>query len=83
MNKISIDEVVDIAFMVDKNSPIDWGNLRNGKEQAIRMVASSVIEQFEIDDFSEDHKLIMIATITKLLVENMILYSKLLDQQNN
>ncbi len=80
MPKITIDEIVDIAFMYDKHAPIDWGKLRDGKENALRMVASNVLEQFDKEQLTEDDFKIMIATITKLLVENMILHSKLLDQ---
>lgn len=78
MSKISIDEVVDIAFMFDEHSPIDWGKLREGKEQSMRMIASSIIEQFDVPDYSDDHKLIMISAITKLTVENMLLYTELM-----
>ena len=78
MDKISIDEVVDLAFMFDEHSPIDWDKLRDGKEPAMRMIASSIIEQFDVEDFTDDHKLIMIAAITKLTTENMLLYTKLM-----
>ena len=55
--------------------------LREGKEQAMRMIASSIIEQFDVEEFSEDHKLIMIAAITKLTTENMLLYTKLMQRE--
>ena len=78
MAAISIDDIIEVAFMQDKFSPIDWDKLRNGKEHALRLVASSVIEQFEKPELDDDARLIMLATITKLLVENMILHTKLL-----
>lgn len=78
MNNITIDEVVDIAFMFDEHSPIHWGKLRDGKEHAMRMVAASIIEEFDTNDFTDDQKLIMISVITKLTVENMILYTELM-----
>ena len=78
MAKISIDDIVEVAFMHDKYSPIDWDKLRNGKDHALRMVAASVVEQFENSESNDDTQLIMLATITKLLVENMILHTKLL-----
>jgi hypothetical protein len=78
MAKINIDELVDIAFAVEEGDPIDWGKLLQGKEQAMKMIAASIIEQFDKDDYTDDDKMIVLATITKLVTENMILHSKLL-----
>jgi hypothetical protein len=83
MAQITIDEVIDIAFAVNEGDPIDWAAFKQGKEEVMRMIAASVIEQFNKDQFDEGDILIMIATITKLVTENMILHTKLIGAANN
>jgi hypothetical protein len=78
MAKITVDELVDIAFAVEEGDPIDWSIFTKGKEQSMKMIAASIIEQFDREEISQDHRLIMLATITKLVVENMILHTELL-----
>jgi hypothetical protein len=84
MAKINIDDLVDIAFAVEEGDPIDWDRLKQGREQAMKMVAATILEQFDHEEFTDEHRMIVMATITKLVVENMILHSKLLTfEQNN
>jgi hypothetical protein len=78
MAKITVDELVDIAFAVEEGDPIDWAMFREGKESSMKMIAASIIEQFDREEITAEHRLIMLATITKLVVENMILHTKLL-----
>jgi hypothetical protein len=78
MAKINIDELVDIAFAVEEGDPMDWGKLLQGKEQAMKMIAASIIEQFDKDEYTDDDRMVILATITKLVTENMILHTKLL-----
>jgi hypothetical protein len=78
MAKINLDDLVDIAFAVEEGDPIDWGKLRQGREQAMRMIAASIIEQFDKENYTDDDRMIVLATITKLVTENMILHTKLL-----
>jgi hypothetical protein len=84
MAKINIDDLVDIAFAVEEGDPIDWDKLKQGREQAMKMVAATILEQFDHEEFTDERRMIVMATITKLVVENMILHSKLLTfEQNN
>ena len=78
MAKITVDELVDIAFAVEEGDPIDWSVFREGKESSMKMIAASIIEQFDREEVTPEHRLIMLATITKLVVENMILHTKIL-----
>jgi hypothetical protein len=80
MAKINLDELVDIAFAVEEGDPIDWSVFKDGKEQTIRMIGASILEQFDRETYSDQDRLIVMATITKLVVENFILHSKLLTQ---
>ena len=78
MAEITIEQIIDLAFNVEQGDPIDWSVFKEGKEQTLKMIASSVIEQFQKEQYTEDDLLIMMASITKLATENMIQHTKLL-----
>jgi hypothetical protein len=78
MKSISLVTLVDIAMSIDEEDPIDFGILGQTKESAFAMVGSSVLEMFDKADYNDDDKLILLSTITKLTVENMVLNIKLL-----
>lgn len=78
MAKITLDELIDIAFAHEEGDPIDWGVFKEGQEQAMRMIGTSILDQFDKDEIGDADRLILLATITKLVTENMILHSKLL-----
>ena len=80
MAKITLDELVDIAFAHEEGDPFDWGIFSKGQEQTMRMIGSSILEQFDNETITDADRLIMLATITKLVTENMILHTKLLKQ---
>jgi len=78
MDQINLDELIDIAFSVEEGDPIDWGMFCQGKEESMKMIGASIIEQFDKPEYNYDDKMILLSTITKLVVENMILHTKLL-----
>lgn len=78
MAKINLDELCDIAFAVEEGDPFDWGVFKQGQEEAMKMIGASVLEMFDKDTITDGDRLIMLATITKLTTENMILHTKLL-----
>ncbi len=78
MAKISLEELIDIAFAAEEGDPIDWGIFKDGKEQAMTMIGTSILEQFDKEIVTDEDRLILLATITKLVTENMILHTKLL-----
>jgi len=78
MAKISPDEVVDLAFTIDEEDPIDWGVFKDGKRESLLMIATSIVEQFDKDTWSDEDRLVLMSTITKLVTENFILHTKLL-----
>ena len=80
MAKITLDELVDIAFAHEEGDPFDWGLFSKGQEQTMRMIGSSILEQFDKETVTDADRLIMLATITKLVTENMILHTKLIKQ---
>lgn len=83
MAKINLDELVDIAFHVEQGDPIDWGVFKQGKEEVLKLIGTSILEQFDKEEYTDNDRLIVMATITKLVVENMILHSKLMKLTEN
>ena len=80
MAKITLDQLVDIAFAHEEGDPFDWGVFSKGQEQTMRMIGTSILEQFDKETITDADRLIMLATITKLVTENMILHTKLMKQ---
>jgi hypothetical protein len=78
MAKINIDQLVELAFAVEEGDPFDWNTFKQGKEQAMKMIAASILEQFDKDEVTDNDHVIMLATITKLVTENMILHAQLM-----
>lgn len=70
---LSIDDLVELAKEVEVTDPIDWGMLNIDEDNAYRLIATSVLEQFSqpLDQPT------ILATITKLIVENFVLNLKL------
>ncbi len=83
MAKVDIDTIVDLAFAVEEGDPIDWSMFKDGKEQSVKMIAASIIEQFDKEPWTDQDRIIVMATITKLVVENFILHSRLLKQEQS
>ena len=83
MAKITLDELIDIAFAHEEGDPFDWGSFKQGKEQAMRMIGTSILDQFDKEDMSDGDRLILLATITKLVTENMILHTKIIGLAKN
>jgi hypothetical protein len=83
MAKVDIDTLVDLAFAVEEGDPIDWGLFKDGKEQSMKMIAASIIEQFDKEVYTDDDRLIIMSTITKLVVENFILHARLRKQEQD
>jgi len=80
MSKVTLNELIDIAFAVEEGDPFDWGSFKQGKTEAMKMIGTSILDQFDKDVYTDNERLILLATITKLVTENMILHSKLLTQ---
>ena len=82
MAKITLEDLIDGAFAAEEGDPFDWGVFINGKEEAMKMIGSSILEQFDKEEMTDDDRLILLSTITKLLTENMILHTKMLAARN-
>ncbi len=72
MSKLTVEQLADLAQEAEFKDPIDWGMLPIEESAAYRLMANSVVEQFnDIND--SDMLTVAMATITKLLVENFVL----------
>jgi len=47
------------------------------------MIGTSILEQFDKETMSDADRLILLATITKLVTENMILHTKIIGMAKN
>jgi hypothetical protein len=73
---ISVESLVELAKEVESQDPIDWGMLSVDEDTAYRVIASQVIEMYNTND-----QLTMLASITKLIVENFVLNLKLAQKE--
>lgn len=78
MDQITIDQLIEVAFAVEEGDPFDWGVFKQGKEETMKMIAASVLEQFQKESYTDQDLIIMMASITKLITENMILHTKMM-----
>lgn len=77
MNVQAVEELVKEIELAD---PIDWGMLNINEDDAIRLIALSVLEHYEqnIRPMSEsDREYIFVSSIAKLTLENFVLNIKL------
>jgi hypothetical protein len=83
MAKINLDELIEVAFAHEEGDPFDWGAFKQGKEEAMKMIGTSILDMFDKDEYTVEDKMIMLATITKLTTENMILHTKIMGMAKN
>jgi hypothetical protein len=76
-----VDFIVDLARACETEDPIDWGLLHITEDQAYQMMASQLLEQFSSIDKDQIIPVVL-ATATKLLVENFVLNLRLKGAEN-
>lgn len=76
-----VDFLVELAMECELSDPIDWGLLHITEEQAYQMMASQLLEQFGNVN-KENLMPVILATATKLLVENFVLNLQLKGAEN-
>ena len=82
MNDITLTEqIAQLAEEIEMEDPIDWGLLAIDEKTAYRMMAGNILEMYlGMDKDSRD--MMLLATATKLTVENFVLNLKLLQKNN-
>ena len=81
MDKVDLDLLVDIAQEVEGQDSIPWDKLAVTKHDSYKLVATSILEMFDKEEYTFDDKVILLSTITKLTVENMLLNIKVLTKE--
>ena len=76
-----VNLIADLAKEVDLEDPIDFGMLLVDEDTLWKMMASNVLELMRVDTVGE--RMVMMATITKLLVENFVLHAQMMKIMEN
>lgn len=75
-----VEKIALLAQEIESEDSIDWSMLQVSEEDSYKLIAMSVVNQF--DKYTSSEREIMIATITKLVVENFVLNIKLREIAN-
>jgi hypothetical protein len=74
--KYTQEQIIELAKEVELTDQIDWENLPLEKDRIYQIIGSQAYELYANYSQSEDGEAILIATVTKLLVENFVLNLK-------
>ena len=50
MAKIDLDALIDVAFAHEEGDPFDWGAFKQGKEEAMKMIGTSILDMFDKEE---------------------------------
>ena len=67
------EQIIALSKEVELGDVIDWENLPLDKDRIYQLVGSQAYELYNRYSESPDGEAILLATITKLLVENFVL----------
>lgn len=77
-----IDSIVELAKEVDKEDPTDFGYLLLDDDAAYRTIALELVERnYSVD--KDYRNLMLLATCTHLVVQNLVLNAQLLERNRN
>jgi len=77
---LTLNQLVELSQEVEITDPIDWGYLNINENDAYKLIASGILEQYgNLSNKDEQIQMLLIA-LTKLTVENFVLNIKLLQQ---
>lgn len=76
----TLEQITELAKEVELGDGINWDNLNVERDRIYQIIASQVYEMYHTWGSADDKEAIMLATITKLVVENFILNLKLESQ---
>jgi phage-related baseplate assembly protein len=74
--KYTQEEIIELAKEVELSDEIDWEGLPLEKDRIYQLVGSQAYELYAEYSQSEDGEAVLLATVTKLLVENFVLNLK-------
>lgn len=79
-NKVTIEEIEEIVKEIESEDPIDWGMLAIDEYNAMSMIVNQMVEQYNTKWTllsHEDQIKILLASLSKLIIENFVLNVKL------
>jgi hypothetical protein len=71
----TVVELASLAKEIGTDLNVDWATLNVSEDQAYTIMATNVFTQFDAMENEEEAAVVALATIVKLLVENLILRS--------
>jgi hypothetical protein len=71
--KLTLEQIIELAKEVEVSDEIDWDDLPLDKDRIYQIIGSQTYELYESYAKSENGEAILLATITKLLIENFVL----------
>jgi hypothetical protein len=71
---MTVDQLVEIAKEVEAGDPFDWADVSIDEDAAYRLMAMNLLEM-------DMNKEIMLASIVKLCVENLVLNTRLMSER--
>ncbi len=71
--KYTQEQIIELAKEVEIGDEIEWENLPLEKDRIYQIVGSQAYELYDRYAQSDDGEAVLLATITKLLVENFVL----------
>lgn len=74
--KYTQEQIIELAKEVELTDAIDWEDLPLNKDQIYQIVGSQAYELYNNFSQTDDGEAILMATVTKLLVENFVLNLK-------
>ena len=80
MTPIDLDTVTELMQEVEREDPIDWADLSIDESAATQVIVSSMIDQYSRSWLvlsEHDRALAMLATMSKLVLENFVLNVRL------
>jgi hypothetical protein len=74
-----VEQIVELAKEIEHEDPIDWGMLNIDENEAFRLLAPSVLENYLLLD-KDSRDIMMLSMVLKLTVENFALNVKLMQK---
>jgi hypothetical protein len=71
--KYTQEQIIELAKNVELEDAIDWDNLPLDRDKIYQIIGSQTYELYQNYAQSENGEAILLATITKLLIENFVL----------
>ena len=71
--KLTLEQIIELAKEVEISDEIDWDDLPLDKDRIYQIIGSQTYELYQEYSQSEHGEAILLATVTKLLIENFVL----------